>query len=93
MANKLSTRYWPDSERQPRWAEAIGSTPYSLGEWIRLRRLEAVNRGLHDPYCHLSIGELAMHWGFSDQAQFTRSFRQHFGRTAREVRAGLNAEK
>jgi AraC-like DNA-binding protein len=61
-------------------------TPYSLGEWIRLLRLEAVNRRLHDPLCHLSIGELAMHWGFSDQAQFTRSFRKHFGRTAREVR-------
>ncbi|MNO80631.1 Transcriptional activator NphR [compost metagenome] len=63
-------------------------TPYSLGEWIRLRRLEAVNRALNDPNCHLSIGELAMRWGFSDQAQFTRSFRQHFGCTAREVRAG-----
>ncbi|MHA6126945.1 AraC-like ligand-binding domain-containing protein [Pseudomonas fluorescens group sp. PF-1] len=67
----------------------FSSTPYSLGEWIRLRRLEAVHRGLHDPNCHLSIGELAMRWGFSDQAQFTRSFRQHFGCTAREVRSGV----
>lgn len=66
----------------------FSSTPYSLGEWIRLRRLEAVNRSLHNPNCHLSIGELAMRWGFSDQAQFTRSFRQHFGCTAREVRSG-----
>jgi AraC-like DNA-binding protein len=66
----------------------FSSTPHSLGEWIRLRRLEAVNRGLHDPGCHLSIGELAMRWGFSDQAQFTRSFRRHFGCTAREVRSG-----
>lgn len=66
------------------------NTPYSLGEWIRLRRLEAVNRGLLDPNCHLAIGELAMRWGFSDQAQFTRNFRQHFGRTAREVRSSAS---
>jgi AraC-like DNA-binding protein len=65
----------------------FSSTPYSLGEWIRLRRLQAVKRSLHDPNCHLSIGELAMRWGFSDQAQFTRSFRQHFGCTASEVRS------
>ncbi|MNJ56259.1 Transcriptional activator NphR [compost metagenome] len=62
------------------------STAYSLGEWIRIRRLEAVDRVLRDPTCHLSIGELAMRWGFSDQAQFARSFRQHFGCTAKEVR-------
>ena len=61
-------------------------TPYSFCEWIRLRRLETVNRSLHDPNCKLSIGELAMRWGFSDQTQFTRSFRQHFGYTASEVR-------
>lgn len=65
----------------------FSNTPYSLGEWIRLRRLEAVHRGLNDPGCHLSIGALAMRWGFNDQAQFTRSFRQRFGCTAREVRS------
>ena len=64
----------------------FSSTPYSLGEWIRLQRLEAVNRGLIDPGCRLSIGELAMRWGFSDQAQFTRSFRRHYGCTASSVR-------
>ena len=59
---------------------------------LGLQRLEAINRRLHDPHCHLSIGELALHWGFSDQAQFTRSFRQHFGCTASEVRAGVSAK-
>lgn len=63
------------------------STPYSLGEWIRLKRLEAVYQRLRDPHCHLSIGELAYRWGFSDQAQFSRHFRQHFSCTASEVRA------
>ncbi|MNK91225.1 Transcriptional activator NphR [compost metagenome] len=63
------------------------TTPFSLSEWIRLQRLEVIHRRLRDPHCHLSIGELAMHWGFSDQAQFTRSFRQHFDCTASEVRA------
>jgi AraC-like DNA-binding protein len=77
-ACKLSVRYLHN---------LFTATPYSLSEWIRLRRLEAVHRDLHDPYCHLSIGELAMRWGFSDQAQFARSFRQRFGCTAKEVRA------
>ncbi|MCJ7850509.1 helix-turn-helix domain-containing protein [Pseudomonas monteilii] len=62
-------------------------TPYTLGEWVRLQRLEAVHRQLRDPYCHLTIGELAFRWGFADQAQFTRAFRQQYGCTAREVRA------
>lgn len=66
----------------------FSSTPYSLGEWIRQQRLQAVNTALNDPNCRLTIGELAMRWGFSDQAQFTRSFRQHFGCTASEVRSG-----
>lgn len=65
----------------------FSTTPYSVNEWIRLKRLEAVDRQLKDPQCHLLIGELASRWGFSDQSQFTRSFRQHFGLTASEVRA------
>ncbi|WP_439861810.1 helix-turn-helix domain-containing protein [Pseudomonas sp. MBLB4136] len=64
----------------------FSTTPYSLGEWIRLQRLEAVYQRLRDPHCHLTIGELAFRWGFSDQAQFSRSFRQHFGCTASEAR-------
>lgn len=67
----------------------FAATPYTLGEWVRLQRLEAVHRQLRDPHCHLSIGELAFRWGFNDQAQFTRAFRQQYGCTAREVRGGL----
>ncbi|MDZ3991063.1 helix-turn-helix domain-containing protein [Pseudomonas sp. Teo4] len=66
----------------------FASTPYTLGEWVRQQRLEAVHRQLRDPHCLMSIGELAFRWGFADQAQFTRAFRQQFGCTAREVRAG-----
>jgi len=62
-------------------------TPYTLSEWIRQLCLEAVYRQLRDPHCHLPIGELALRWGFTDQAQFTRAFRQQYGCTAREVRA------
>lgn len=64
----------------------FASTPFTLSEWVRQQRLEAVHRQLRDPQCHLSIGELAFRWGFNDQAQFTRAFRQQFGCTAREVR-------
>lgn len=69
------------------------TTPYSLGEWVRLQRLETIKRRLQDPHCHLSIGELALHWGFSDQAQFTRSFRQQFGCTASEMRTSLSSKR
>lgn len=65
----------------------FSSTAYTLGEWVRQQRLEAVHRQLRDPQCHLPIGELAFRCGFADQAQFTRAFRQYFGCTAREVRA------
>lgn len=67
----------------------FSSTPHTLSEWIRQQRLEMVYRQLRNPQCHLSIGELAFRSGFSDQAQFTRAFRQRFGSTAREVRTSL----
>ncbi|HHJ4328266.1 TPA: helix-turn-helix domain-containing protein [Klebsiella pneumoniae] len=78
MACGLSLRYLH---------KLFASTPYTLGEWVRLQRLEGVWRQLRDPHCHLSIGELAFRWGFSDQTQFARAFRQHYGCTARDVRA------
>ncbi|WP_053151226.1 helix-turn-helix domain-containing protein [Pseudomonas protegens] len=66
----------------------FADSPFSLGEWIRQQRLCAVHRQLRDAHCRLSIGELAARWGFADQAQFARHFRQRFGCTASEVRAG-----
>lgn len=30
MTDQLSTRYWPEGERQSRWAEAIGNTYFPL---------------------------------------------------------------
>ena len=69
----------------------FATTSYTLCEWIRLQRLEAVHRQLRDPHCHLSIGELAFRWGFSDQAQFTRAFRQQYGCNPREVRGGCRS--
>lgn len=52
-------RYTDACELSLRYVHKLFSaTPYSVNEWIRLKRLEAVNRQLKDPQCHLLIGEL-----------------------------------
>lgn len=53
-------------------------------------RLEHCHRLMRDPaQAHRSISELAFQSGFSHLAHFSRQFRQRFGMTAREFRAGL----
>jgi AraC family transcriptional regulator len=52
---------------------ACGET---LGEYVRRRRVEEAERALASD---LSLAEIAARAGFSDQAHFTRVFRQHFG--------------
>jgi AraC-like DNA-binding protein len=54
--------------------------PWSVGEYIRLQRLEAVRRDLQDPrLAHRNVAALAAHWCFVDAAHFSRLFRQRFG--------------
>jgi AraC family transcriptional regulator len=49
----------------------------TIGEYVRRRRVEQAARSLADP--SLSLADIAAAAGFSDQAHFTRVFRQHFG--------------
>jgi AraC family transcriptional regulator, positive regulator of tynA and feaB len=59
----------------------------NIAAWIWQRRLEMASRRLSDPGCsHLSLGELAFECGFSDQAHFSRRFRNHFGLSPRDYR-------
>jgi len=48
----------------------------TLGEYVRRRRVEEAECALSSD---LSLAEIAARAGFSDQAHFTRVFRQHFG--------------
>ncbi|MDQ0383154.1 AraC-like ligand-binding domain-containing protein [Amycolatopsis thermophila] len=60
--------------------------------WIRDRRLERCWHDLADPaLAHRPVGAIAASWGLVDAAQFSRTFRAHYGRTPREHRAALVA--
>lgn len=59
---------------------------YTVGEWVRVQRLEAAHRELESLPVGVNIGEVAYRWGFSDQAQFSRGFRKQFGYSASELR-------
>ncbi|WP_217908919.1 helix-turn-helix domain-containing protein [Vreelandella maris] len=59
---------------------------YTVREWVKIQRLEAAHRDLEASPAGINIGEIAYRWGFSDQAQFSRVFKQHFGYPARELR-------
>lgn len=61
-------------------------TNQTLGQWIRNQRLAACWEDLKDPSNQQTIAEIAYHWGFNDQAQFSRAFRNHFGLSPREFR-------
>jgi AraC-like DNA-binding protein len=53
---------------------------WSVSEYIRHQRLEAVRRDLQDPQlAHRNVAALAARWCFVDAAHFSRLFRQHFG--------------
>lgn len=62
-------------------------TNRTLGQWIRDRRLDACQTDLKDPFNRLTIAEIAFSHGFSDQAQFSRAFRNRFGQSPSDFRA------
>ena len=62
-------------------------TECTVGGWIRKRRLLAGKSALAD--CAndgISITEIAMRYGFSDQSHFCHAFRQEFGLPPRDFR-------
>jgi AraC-like DNA-binding protein len=66
------------------FANAGGVTSY-----IRKRRLEAVHVLLNDPRESRPISGIAYQYGFASDAHFSRVFRQKFGFSPRDARAGL----
>jgi AraC-like DNA-binding protein len=64
----------------------MGTERISLGDWIRVRRLEGVRgdlalAGLRDP-----ISVVARRWGFTDASSFARMFRTTYGVSPSEWR-------
>ena len=66
---------------------AFADTPWSVCGWVRHRRLEQCRRTLLDPmHDRLTITQIAFRWGFNDAAHFSRSFRDAYNQSPRDVR-------
>lgn len=63
----------------------------TVGGWVRMRRLEKCRAALMDRTRDRSITEIALHWGFSDAAHFSRSFKASFGTSPKRFRRGLDS--
>jgi AraC-like DNA-binding protein len=60
----------------------------TVAAWIRTRRLARCREDLRNPaQAHRSVRAIAARWGFTDQAQFSRAFRHHYGATPSACRA------
>jgi AraC-like DNA-binding protein len=66
--------------------ELFRDTKQTIGQWIRDQRLDACHAQLRDPANRLTVTEIAYRFGFSDHAQFSRTFRGHFGMSPKELR-------
>lgn len=66
---------------------AFAGTDWSVCSWIRHRRLERCRADLLDPaQDRLSITQIAFRWGFNDAAHFSRSFRDAYNLSPRDLR-------
>lgn len=62
----------------------------TFGSYVTSKRLEHVRRDLTSPSCrHQPISVLAYRWGFNDLSTFNRSFKQRYGMTPTQYRAGV----
>ena len=66
--------------------ELFRDTNQTVGSWVRDQRLEACREALADASNAATVAEIAYRWGFSDQAQFSRSFKAHFGVSPKEYK-------
>jgi AraC-like DNA-binding protein len=66
--------------------ELFRDTNQTVGQWIRDVRLEAAREDLAAIRNPLSIAEICYRRGFSDQAYFSRLFKQHYSMSPREYR-------
>ena len=58
-----------------------------MAGWIRERRLERCRRDLTDPtLADWSVTAIALRWGLTDPAHFSRAFRTAYGLSPTEYR-------
>jgi AraC-like DNA-binding protein len=69
----------------------FAATGTTIGHWIREERLLASDRALRNPRYRGSLAAVAQQFGFSDQPQFCRHYKQRFGQTPSETRAEARA--
>lgn len=75
--------------------ELFKDTDQTVRGWIRDQRLAACRDALADPNNNQTAAEIAYRWGFSDQTQFSRVFKAHYGVPPGEFREkarGSNGE-
>jgi AraC family transcriptional activator of tynA and feaB len=65
----------------------------TVSRWILYRRLERCRRELAVAGPHKNITEVAFGCGFNDAAHFSRVFKNRYGVTPREYRAGKAARR
>ena len=66
----------------------FASEGITFGGWVREQRLRRCQSDLADPRLrHLTVAEIATHWGFRSAAHFTRSFQARYGVTPTGHRA------
>ncbi|HWK64801.1 MAG TPA: helix-turn-helix domain-containing protein [Rhizobiaceae bacterium] len=64
-------------------------TDQTVAKWIREQRLAACRAALDDPGSGQTVAEIAYRWGFSDQTQFSRAFKNQYGLPPGEYRDGV----
>ncbi|WP_445374892.1 helix-turn-helix domain-containing protein [Photorhabdus tasmaniensis] len=82
IANRSGYSKW---HLQRVFKEVKGCT---LGEYVRKRRLHEAAKSLREE--DLSILDIALQYGFSSQATFTRIFKKHFNTTPARFRENGN---
>ncbi|PSJ39087.1 hypothetical protein C7I55_17495 [Sphingomonas deserti] len=58
-----------------------------VARFIQQRRLQRIHDLLCSPDEHRRISEIALTYGFADEASFSRAFKREYGYTARDARA------
>ncbi len=65
--------------------DLFGDTDTSFSQWLKQQRLATAHHLLTRPHFQQTLAALAYQVGFTDQANFSRAFKQAFGLSPKEV--------
>jgi len=67
----------------------LAQSGVTFGEWVRSERLRRAAQALRDPtLAEAPVSTIGRAVGFQDHSSFSRAFRDHFGCTPSQWRAG-----